>query len=541
MGEPTAVIYARVSDRKQADDDVSVPTQIELGHKRAAELGARVAKVFTDGGKSAFRESNRRTFESAIEYACAIGAKYFITWSSSRFARNKFEAVSFKRELARAAVDLIYLASDIDLKTDDGWLLDSMFEIVDEMQSRNTSKDTRRSMIRNARHGFWVGGIAPFGYQSIPAPDDPKRRKLVPLPEESLIVAEIFGRRAQGLGAKSLADDLNSRGITNRGRKWQKQTILHMLRSDVYVGRMIFNRRTRDRREWKPREEWIIVEDCHMPIVTQDQFSRVQSLLVDAGDRSSGSPKSRHPFTGLLRCPCGGSLQTETAKGGAYSYYRCRLAQQGSGCTSPRIPAPQLDADLTAAILDRVLSRDNLLDVASAIERERRTWSRDVANRRRELHAIIASRKKKNSALYDVLELHGKAAPNLADLTQRLRENSAAIKDAEAQLATLDSDQADAESIRDTDLDDLAEFFRAALADTSNAARAREFYRGFIDSIEVKDGVAEIRYDPARLLVAPEKVRSGVKWLPAHASLRTLRVVRVAVRRARVNRLRAVG
>ncbi len=84
MKPKTGVIYARVSDRKQAADDVSVPTQIELGTKRCEDLGASVLRVFTDAGRSAFKESNRRVFESAIEFAVAMEATYFLVWSSSR-------------------------------------------------------------------------------------------------------------------------------------------------------------------------------------------------------------------------------------------------------------------------------------------------------------------------------------------------------------------------------------------------------------------------------------------------------------------------
>jgi DNA invertase Pin-like site-specific DNA recombinase len=43
----TAVIYARVSDRKQAEEDVSVPSQVDAARAKAEELGATVLRVFT--------------------------------------------------------------------------------------------------------------------------------------------------------------------------------------------------------------------------------------------------------------------------------------------------------------------------------------------------------------------------------------------------------------------------------------------------------------------------------------------------------------
>lgn len=60
----TAVIYARVSDKKQAENEVSVPAQIAAAERRAAELDASVLRVFTDQGRSAYKEDNRPTLRS---------------------------------------------------------------------------------------------------------------------------------------------------------------------------------------------------------------------------------------------------------------------------------------------------------------------------------------------------------------------------------------------------------------------------------------------------------------------------------------------
>jgi DNA invertase Pin-like site-specific DNA recombinase len=541
MPNKTAICYARVSDRKQADDDVSVPTQIELAGKRADDLGATMLRVFTDAGRSAFKESNRRVFEAAIEFAVAMEVTYFIVWSSSRFARNRFEAVFYKRELDRAGINLVYLSSSVDRKTDDGWLLDSMFEIVDEMQSRQIAKDTRRSMIRNAQHGFWVGGRTPYGYQSVPAPEDDKRRKVIPQPEEAFIVGQIFARRAMGIGAKSIAMELNDRGVLNRGRVWKKQTVLYLLKSQVYIGIMIFNRRTRAYVD-KPREEWVCVQS-HEPLIALELFDQVQTMIGDAADRCKGSPKSMHPFTGLLRCgACGEALQTETANGngGHYAYYNCRSALQGVRCRGQRQRADEVDKALSSAIFDRVLSRKNLSEVAAEIAGERRNWSRDLNERRRSILANIQEHQRRNESLYQLLELHGKDAPNLGDLTKRLRINSAVIKDAENMLVGLDAER-DAHVIEEPEIEALGDFLRSALSEASNAARAREFYRGFIESIVVTEGKAEIRYDPAKLLAQNSPVRSTVNWRPVFASLRTIRTLRVTLRSGRTRALRVAS
>ncbi|WP_196221535.1 hypothetical protein [Sansalvadorimonas verongulae] len=58
-------------------------------------------------------------------------------------------------------------------------LQEEILELFDEYLSYQVGSDTRRSMIRNAKQGFWNGGRAPFGFKSIPDPEQPKRKRLI--------------------------------------------------------------------------------------------------------------------------------------------------------------------------------------------------------------------------------------------------------------------------------------------------------------------------------------------------------------------------
>ena len=89
--ETTAVLYARVSDRKQSEQDVSIPTQVEVATRRAEELGARVLRVFVDDAKSAWRENNRPAFEAAIDDWDAHLSKLCDFWSSVLLMTGRFK------------------------------------------------------------------------------------------------------------------------------------------------------------------------------------------------------------------------------------------------------------------------------------------------------------------------------------------------------------------------------------------------------------------------------------------------------------------
>jgi site-specific DNA recombinase len=528
MSQKAAVVYARVSDRKQAEKDISIPAQIDLAHKRAAELGAAVLRVFTDSGKSAFKEGNRPEFEAAVDFATSVGAEYFICWSSSRFARNRFEAAVFKRSLDRAGVRLVYLSSDIDRSTDEGWMLDSMLELVDEMYSRQNSKDTLRSMVRGAREGYWNGGSTPLGYRSEPAPENPKRRRLVPDEAEAAMVQSIFAQRVRGVGTYQIAVGLNAQGLRIRGRPWTKQRILYLLRSEVVIGHITFGKIDRRTKAERPRAEWVVVAS-HPPIIDRELFDEVQRLMQEAAEPSAhGSARSGHLFTGILRCgECGTSLQVETGKGKMgklYSYYSCQRSQKGYGCKRRRIPAAPFDQWMNAIILDRVLSPRAVEQLAAEIEREVGSWAREQQAQQKALQVQITGLRSRNAKLFDLLELHGRDAPNLGDLTGRLRANNEEIKALEAQHSALLAAEREAGAAPDAGmLSDLADFVRGLLTDPENAKRVRALYSTFIERIVIGESEATIEYTPAKMVAAPpvERVRSNERWWAVPPSLRT--------------------
>lgn len=182
-----AVIYARVSTARQADDGLPVASQIERCRDKAAALGAEVVKVFRDDGISG-RTTQRPAFQEALDFCDRGGVDYFVCWSTSRFARNRLDAALNKRLLVKMGVKLAYASQDFG-ESDDAWLTEAITEIIDEQYSRTIAKDTRRSMAKNAQDGFFNGGRVPFGFR--PAPVG-RRKRLEIDAGESATVSAVF-------------------------------------------------------------------------------------------------------------------------------------------------------------------------------------------------------------------------------------------------------------------------------------------------------------------------------------------------------------
>ena len=63
------VLYARVSDPRQAEKDLSLPAQIDALRKYARERGYLIVKEYVEPGVSA-RDDNRPVFRAMTKLAC---------------------------------------------------------------------------------------------------------------------------------------------------------------------------------------------------------------------------------------------------------------------------------------------------------------------------------------------------------------------------------------------------------------------------------------------------------------------------------------
>lgn len=517
-GESTAVLYCRVSTMRQADEELPIQSQLDRCRAKAEQLGARVVRTFLDEGLSGQIDS-RPQFQQSILFCEVQQPTYYVTWSTSRFARNHVDAGLYKRRLAAAGVQLVYVSMDIDRGTDSGWLTEGILELFDELYSRQVSADTRRSMVLAAQSGYWCGGATPYGYRPVAAPDNPKRKRLAVESTEAATVHRIFSLRAEGVGAKAIAVQLSDEGARNRGRLWTKSSVLALLRNETVIGHTIFGRRPRISGQQKTvsRDSWIVVPS-HEPIIDADLWQKVQAAIAaDSPTRSaeSGSPRSTFLFTGLLRCGrCGRGLQIETAKGRSrrYEYYNCRGAQQGNHCPPRRLPARVLDDWLVDVICADVLTPAALAEVLNEMRELAGSWKRDQIQRRDAVLAQVREAQGRAAKLYEVMEQFGRDTPNLADLTRRLREHNERIRQLETSLQTIDDERPPAAGLDDIDVKVLSSALVSVIKDAQNPAKVRTFFAEFIQEIRVMATTVQIEYEPARLVGRP--VHSKALWLP---------------------------
>lgn len=136
-----------------------------------------------------------------------------------------------------------------------------------------------------------------------------------------------------------------------------------------------------------PRENWIIVENTHEPIIDRDTWDKVQHLL-ECNTRQTNFTENIHLFAGCLRCgDCGRAMvkirrrDANVFNCGSYNRYGKKI------CTSHSITERELE-EIVLHDLNRIISaaenRDRL------IEEETKKAKKDSTDLRENMPALQA-------------------------------------------------------------------------------------------------------------------------------------------------------
>ena len=347
IGPRCAAVYIRVSTEEQAE--LSPDTQMEKIREYAAREGIVILEdhIYIDAGISGKKAEKRpqfmRMISSAKEKDCPFTV--LLLWKFSRFARNQEEAIFYKSILrSKCGVDVVSITEPL-IAGHFGSLIERIIEWMDEFYSIRLGEEVKRSMEANARRGK-LQATPSFGYSV-------QDGRLVPEPEEALIIQRIFHGFLAGKGLYPIARELNAMGIrTHRGNTFENRTIEYILRNPVYIGKLRWNPTGRTRRDFF-NENIIVADSDHEPLVDVETWEAAQKRLDEVkakwGYKARPTTDLKHWLSGIVRCSaCGSTL--------IYSlphYYKCNRYARGRCQHSQHIRA-----DLLAEALIGKLAED---------------------------------------------------------------------------------------------------------------------------------------------------------------------------------------
>lgn len=231
-----AVIYARYSSHGQREQ--SIEDQVRECREAAERAGDKIVGVYADRAKTG-TNANRDAFLKMVSDAKTSDWERVWMWKTDRFARSRYDAAIYKRELSRRGVDLKYAAEPIP-DGPMGVLVESLLDGLAEYYSANLSENVRRGQHGNAQRCH-PNGERRYGYRKCGArveggrfvPDDHYE-----IDEgQARVVRLVFSARAGGATLREIAEKVNALGELNlAGTPFTKHSVRRMLHNEAYLG-----------------------------------------------------------------------------------------------------------------------------------------------------------------------------------------------------------------------------------------------------------------------------------------------------------------
>ena len=488
-----AALYARVSSDRQ-DVDLSVAAQLRALRDYAKNNGYSIAREYVDEAESG-RIADRPQFRNMIDEGGKATAPFqvILVWKFSRFTRKREHAVAFKSMLRRKGIRVVSITEHAD-DSPTGKLMEAIIESVDEFYSENLAQEVVRGMREAASRGYFLASRAPFGYTRIKVSDGVKDRPTLEVdPVAAPIVKEIFESSRRGNGLKEICKELNGRGITNRGKRWQKNIVHYLLTNEAYTGTAVWGVKSKDEKAQEP----VRVEDAWPALVSRETFDLVQQGLHERAPTVARPARvgSQYLLSGLLRCGvCGKPYSAQGAKSGQFAYYVCAsLFREGAGaCTARYLNATKVEDLVIEKIRERILTEETIIELVTLVAEEIDNLAGEVNGRLTAISGELSDVETRLENLYQALETKQlpieALSPRILSLKARQDQLTAAREGAEAQL-----EQRRAELPTSKEIKGYVADFRELFQEGTFPER-RALIRNFVQGIEVVEDEAVLTY-----------------------------------------------
>ena len=308
-------IYTRLSIEDNGyESKNSIQNQIAFlkEYVEKQEDDFKLVKVYVDNGRTGTNFA-REAWNCMLSDIKAGEINCVVVKDFSRLGRNYVEVGNYlEKVFPFLGVRIIAVNENFDSERqtfENSMLMNSLTNIVNEYYARDISKkitQTKRTMQKN---GECVSGVLPYGYMRANGhgKSDKDRKKLVIDSESAGVVKKIFEWRLQKKGCTVIANYLNELAIPSPGMyrymngnqsfrrssnaKWKSKHVAGILANPVYLGHMVQGKTRRSYFEQDgklrvlPKEEWIIVEGTHEPLVTQEQFDAAGVMAEESRKR----------------------------------------------------------------------------------------------------------------------------------------------------------------------------------------------------------------------------------------------------------------
>lgn len=353
--------------------------------------------AYVDEGITGTSAKKRPQFMKMLDDAQSGEFQLILTREVSRFARNTVDTLQYTRLLKAMGVEVFFINDNIRTFDGDGELRLTIMATLAQDESRKTSIRVKSGQQTSMENGTFYGNGNILGY-------DRNGKELVINPEQARTVRKIYDWYLDGFGVRKIKYELEKEGIlTSTGKtRWYESNISKILKNPFYAGIIEYHKQfTPDFLEQKKINnfgeiERLRVKGRHEPIVTEDEFNRVQEIMEGkrqknpankTGRKKSGKKPFSDVWSRLLVCSCGCTFNRKawhnSSNGIQYGYMcysqirngtiRTRLKKGLSTdgiCTSQMIAGWKLQFMAKYLFREFLKNTDKILNIAEEMLKE---------------------------------------------------------------------------------------------------------------------------------------------------------------------------
>ena len=298
------------------------------------------AGIYSDEGISGTRTSNRNGFLKMMIDAERNKMDIILTKSISRFARNTLDTIKYVRFLKDHNVRVIFEEENIDTLDIQSELILTIVSSVAQQESINLSEHVKKGKKAKILNGDFLCNIAPYGYKY-----DIETKKVSINEDEVHTLRLIFDKYEELKSISGVIKYLNNNNIPTRSGKkyWNSGTLKGILTNVFYIGDILHGKKyvpdpiEHISKRNKGQVEQYYMREHHEPVISKEQFERVQSLMNEQAKKykffRNTNSENYGIFKGKLRCGfCGGPI-TRTKRefrNNYYSYYCSHISTRGA-------------------------------------------------------------------------------------------------------------------------------------------------------------------------------------------------------------------
>lgn len=274
----------------------------------------------------------------------------------SRFGRNYIEAGKYITNIF-PFLNVRFIAINdnfdtADIQKNNSELIYVHFKnLMNDAYCNDISVKTRSSLDIKCKSGNFLSAYAPYGYLKSPE----NKNKLIIDDSVKNVICDIFNWNLSGMSPLRIAEKLNSIGVSSSMEHkretgiqyksaqkdhftalWSAKAVTRILRNKIYIGVLEQHKTTTPNykikvRTEKPKDEWIVTENSHEPIIDEKLFYTVQSLMNE-DTRVSPKNESLHILLGILKCGSNMTRKKVVSGGKEFYYYICSDHKNRKSC-----------------------------------------------------------------------------------------------------------------------------------------------------------------------------------------------------------------